>query len=235
MRRAFRRRPGDFKRKIIARIISSRQNLLHEENRWLQMIKDDELGNKFYNLTKHMNGHWSTNDMQRIAIGEKISSSPLRKDRIRNHAIGRTLSSESREKIRQARLGTKQSEETKAKRNANRHHKYDDSFKQKMSTIARNRSVETRQKISENSRKLQAEGRIGMKNKKHRQETKDKISISVKGKNNINYGKKWYTDGVSSKLIKSNEVPLGWYKGRTLRPQSDKYTQKEYINGFQYQ
>ena len=104
-----------------------------------------------------------------------------------------------------------------------------------MSAIARNRSVETRQKISENSRKLQAEGRIGMKNKKHRQETKDKMSISVRGKNNINYGKKWYTDGISSKLIKFDEVPSGWYRGRTLRPQSDKYTQKEYINGFQYQ
>lgn len=57
--------------------------------------------------------------------------------------------------------------------------------------------------------------------KKHTTETKEKIgkSNSIKQKGNLNsqYGKMWITDGLNNKLIKkTNEIPLGWKKGRIL-------------------
>ena len=60
MRNAHRRRPEDFRRRVIAKIKTSRQDLLNEEHRWLQMIPDDEIGVRYYNHAKHLFGHWST-------------------------------------------------------------------------------------------------------------------------------------------------------------------------------
>ena len=74
MRNAYKRRPRDFKRRIIARIESSRNDLLIEEYRWLQMIEKEDLGKKFYNLTNHLNGHWFASDEdRRLSISDKIS------------------------------------------------------------------------------------------------------------------------------------------------------------------
>ena len=52
MRDAYRRRPNDFKRRIIQNGIT-RENLLEEEYKWLQLIPDNQLGKKYYNLRKH--------------------------------------------------------------------------------------------------------------------------------------------------------------------------------------
>ena len=51
MRNAYRRRPNDFKRRIIKRMYDvTRTQLFHEENKWLGFIKQTELGKKYYNL-----------------------------------------------------------------------------------------------------------------------------------------------------------------------------------------
>jgi len=74
MRNAYKRRPNDFKRRIVAVVETGRNDLLIEEHRWLQMIKKEELGKKFYNLTNHLNGHWFASDEERrLSISEKIS------------------------------------------------------------------------------------------------------------------------------------------------------------------
>lgn len=72
MRKAYSRRAHDFKRRIIARVYSNRKDLLLEEHRWLTMIKDHELSTRYYNITKHLNGHWSAGDVSKT-IAEKIS------------------------------------------------------------------------------------------------------------------------------------------------------------------
>lgn len=50
MRNAYRRRPQDFERHVIAVIKTNRADLLLEEQKWLQMIKPEEFGKRFYNL-----------------------------------------------------------------------------------------------------------------------------------------------------------------------------------------
>jgi hypothetical protein len=58
-------------------------------------------------------------------------------------------------------------------------------------------------------------------NKKHTDETKEKMSQSAKGKGqgekNSQFGTYWITNGVENKKIKKTDtIPLGWYKGRNL-------------------
>lgn len=75
MRQSYKRRPQDFKRRVLARIYSSRADLLKEEGFWLLKIHCRELGVKYYNLNNHQNGHWTSDDSKRLTIGQKISSS----------------------------------------------------------------------------------------------------------------------------------------------------------------
>ena len=72
MRSAYRRRPQSFKRRVVARVYTNRQDLLIEEHKWLSQIKDEELGKKFYNLNKHHFGHWSTDDAKREQVSKKL-------------------------------------------------------------------------------------------------------------------------------------------------------------------
>jgi len=51
MRNCYRRRPRDFKRRILE--ITDRNNLFEAENDWLQLIKDHELNVKYYNKKKY--------------------------------------------------------------------------------------------------------------------------------------------------------------------------------------
>lgn len=60
MRNAYRKRPQDFKRRIISRVYTDRKDLFEEEFRFLNMIKDEELKIKYYNLSRIHPHHWST-------------------------------------------------------------------------------------------------------------------------------------------------------------------------------
>jgi len=124
MRDAFRRRPKDFKRRILKRGIP-RDQLLDEEYKWLSLIKDEELGKKYYNHSKRHFGHWAL-DENILSISQKISKkmkgrklSNAHKTKISKHHKGKRThewSIESREKLRIANLGRKDSEEIIEKR-----------------------------------------------------------------------------------------------------------------------
>ena len=73
MKQAYKNRPQDFRRKILARVTTDRKHLLIEEHRYLSKIKDHEIGVRYYNLTLHMNGHWSVYPDKVKTISEKIS------------------------------------------------------------------------------------------------------------------------------------------------------------------
>lgn len=114
MRNAYRRRPQDFNRRVVSTNIS-KEKLLEEEHKWLDMIPDEQLGKRYYNLRKHKWGHWSTDTNRCLTVAQKISISKSDKP-------GAKHSEETKQKIREARskqkppaLGHKHSEETKQK------------------------------------------------------------------------------------------------------------------------
>lgn len=73
MKRSKKNRPEDFKRRVLTRNIQSRELMLLEEQRWIDMMKDDELkGVRYYNLRKKV-GHWHGDEEKAKTIRERIS------------------------------------------------------------------------------------------------------------------------------------------------------------------
>lgn len=107
MREAHRRRPQDFKRRIIQRNIP-REKLLDEEFKWLSLIPDKELGRRYYNHSKKHFGHWANNPNQKLTVGEKISKAHTGKPAHEN-------TKKALLKCSQERISVPRSEETKQK------------------------------------------------------------------------------------------------------------------------
>lgn len=165
MRDAYRRRPQDFKRRIVKKIIE-RTDLLNEEHRWLQMISETELGIKYYNLRQCKWGHWSTDESSKFSVGEKIRMS----------LTGRSLSEEHKEKIREKMKGRI----------------FTDEWKQK---IGKSNSLKMKGKPISFEERQKRIGRFkGIKLGPCSQEHKDKISKANKGKIPWNKNRKFKND-----------------------------------------
>jgi hypothetical protein len=130
MRRSYERRPEDFKRRILKRIMTNRVDLLAEENRWLGMIKPTEIKPtnpkpRYFNLYLRTGKRWHTDEESRKTVGQKISAAKLGKNTgSRDPSVGAAISAAKKGKkftdahraaLRQAKLGTKRSEEAKRK------------------------------------------------------------------------------------------------------------------------
>jgi hypothetical protein len=189
MKKGYKRRPKDFKRRIIISGITIKSILHEEEHKWLQMIKDEELGKRYYNVRNHHFNHWSTDEQKSILIKKKISSSPLRNKRISESNKGKKHSEKTKEKIRNIRIGSKYSEETNAKKgrpfSEERKKRQGELLKEyhRKNTV----SVKTRKKISNNSKRLHSEGKIGMAGKKHSPETIAKMKKTQAGRGAKDY------------------------------------------------
>lgn len=113
MRNAYKRRPDDFRRRILSRVDSARSDLLAEEYKWLQLIPENQLGNKYYNLTSHLNNHWTSDEDKTSSIKQKLSEAQKRnfqdpEYRARFMETRKKLppqTEETREKRRQSMLG----------------------------------------------------------------------------------------------------------------------------------
>ena len=90
MRQSYKRRTQDFKRRIVSYVYTNKNDLVVEEQRWLDMIKKEELNSRYYNKTK-------------------LSSTPS--------TLGYNHSEETKKKIRESNRGVKRSDST---REANR-------------------------------------------------------------------------------------------------------------------
>lgn len=101
MRDAYKRRPNDFKRRIIKRVYDRKETLV-EEYKILSLIEKEELGKKYYNLTNHMNGHWTTDDGKILTVGEKISLSHKNNPNWGQWSIGKKRSEETKQLLREA-------------------------------------------------------------------------------------------------------------------------------------
>jgi len=105
MNRSYKKRPQDFRRKILVSNIKERMFLLDEENRYLSQIKKEELGKKYYNLTNYMRGHWSMDNEKVLSVPKKISLSKK----------GKKHSEETKRKIGLGNKNKIVSEETRRK------------------------------------------------------------------------------------------------------------------------
>lgn len=129
MRDAYRRRPQHFKRRIIKRV-STKEELVKEEQRWLDMIKPRECGKRYYNKTRK--AHMPS-------------------------TMGYHHSPETIAKIRQSNLGKKRSEETCEKISRSLCRPCTEERRAALSRI--NRTDEFRQKVSEGLKMAYANGR----------------------------------------------------------------------------
>lgn len=130
MKDSYKRRPDDFKRRVLSRVYTNKKDLLEEEFRWLSMIKKEELHHRYYNLHNHHFNHWSTDEVSKLSVGEKISAAPNRAENISkalkgkyvgedHSSFGVTRSEETRQKMRdnhtRPHLGKTASDETRQK------------------------------------------------------------------------------------------------------------------------
>jgi hypothetical protein len=103
MKHNYRNRPYDFKRRIVKYIQTNRQDLLDEEQRWLNMIKPNEFGFRYYNISSSVKGpYWWMNEKTKQEVIAKVSAS--RKGQPSNWK-GKTASPETRAKQSAAKLG----------------------------------------------------------------------------------------------------------------------------------
>jgi len=106
MKQAYKKRPADFRRRVIARGLTTKKTLIDEEHRWLSMIDPSELkGNKYYNIVKSSKNPWWTDEDRKLTIGQKISRAKK----------GKRMSPDHIEKMAATKRGTKHSAETKQK------------------------------------------------------------------------------------------------------------------------
>lgn len=142
MMQAYKRRPQDFKRRILECVYTNRKDLYEREKYWLSFIEDDELKVRYYNLSKNVNdtwlnetntksrkekmrtNHWSKNDNHSERIREAISKA--HKDKpltyIRTDHTRKLISENSKRLIDEGIIGMKgkqHSIETKKKMSQN--------------------------------------------------------------------------------------------------------------------
>lgn len=188
MRNAHRRRPQDFKRRILSKVYTTRRHLLIEEQKWLDLIPKEELSKRYYNHKKGSTRYAWWTDPERVkTVGERISKSKM----------GHLVSEETRKKFserlkgkpRPDLQGKKRSEETcqklsKAARGRRGFwvgKKFSDTTKQKLSTSHKGLVPwnKGRVGISEETHQKMREAKLG---KKHSEESKKKRSERLKGK-----------------------------------------------------
>ncbi len=202
MREAYKRRPKDFKRRILTRNIQDRKETVVKEYQWLQLIKNTELGKKYYNLANHEFNHWTTCPDSAKTIGEKISiANKGRKawnkgitvfNGEANHFFGKTHSEETKKLMKEKKIGIK--------------------FPNRKSSP---HSEEHKTNISKTlketfAKKFPIENRYVPEFKRGSPEWIEKIKNTRKANPMM-----WITDGTQNKLhTKSEKIPDGWYKGR---------------------
>ncbi len=106
MRQSYNRRKEDFKRRIVSRVYTSNHDLVLEEQRWLDMIKPEEIGLRYYNKTLR-----SDTPSHRFCQHSEETKKKISKSR-----IGQKPSEYNKIKRLEACLGRKQSVEEKEKR-----------------------------------------------------------------------------------------------------------------------
>ena len=70
MRDAYHRRPEDFKRRLLKTNITTKEETINEEYKWLSLIRPEELGKRYYNLRNKKCGNFGGGEKGRIVTEE---------------------------------------------------------------------------------------------------------------------------------------------------------------------
>lgn len=200
MRNNFKNRPSDFRRRIISFVYTNLDDLVAEEQRWLNMIKKEEAGVKYYNVSLS-----ATTPSTR---GYKHSEQTKEKIKIGN--LNKKISDETRQKNREASIKQFSDPEQRKKISEKSRELWKD---------PEYRKINTENKISKKQSREQIEKRV--------QATKDRWSVEPRRgvpkteeekqrlkevfKNMI-----WITDGkINKRVDKTSAIPEGFRKGRS--------------------
>ena len=124
MKSAYLRRPADFKRRILKTGLA-REQMYIEEGKYLSLMKPEEKKIRYYNLKTYEDNLWHQYPDSVKTIGQKISYSKKGKNTgPRDPSVGKKISAtkkaknikfteEHKEKLRQAKLGVKHTDEWK--------------------------------------------------------------------------------------------------------------------------
>jgi hypothetical protein len=193
MRKAYRRRPNDFKRRILKNGITDRAQIYIEEQRYFSMIKQEELKFRYYNLRLNtVKVPWHMNEHSRLTVGQKISAAKK----------GKTTgpcSPEKAKKISEAKKGFKMTDE-QCKNISN----------SKKGTV---RSDESKRKTSETMKATFQENGHHLSGTVRPDEVKLKTSQTLKGKMK---GTMLFNDGTVEKRFREDPGE-GWTRGKIKR------------------
>ena len=123
MSRAYKKRPQDFKRRILVRNIPTRQQTFEEEYNFLRRIKPEEVKTRYYNWHIEKKTHWSaTPEAKTIAQksgqtrrGKSLGPCSQEKAaKISAAKKGKALTEEHKESLKAARIGLHLSDDHKA-------------------------------------------------------------------------------------------------------------------------
>jgi hypothetical protein len=119
MKKAYKLRPYDFKKRYLKKNITDRTEMFIEEQRWLDLIKITEIkpinpNPRYYNLNIKNNSIWHKYEEHIKTVGEKISAAKKGKSTgPRDPSVGQAISEAKKKSFekRQQELGYKFSEE----------------------------------------------------------------------------------------------------------------------------
>lgn len=179
MMKAYKRRPDDFKRRILKRVYTNQLELLDEEQKIFDKISPHESGAKYYNLSLHAKQRWHHKE-NRKSIHEKLISSKQTPEFKKKMSENNFWKGKDRSGSKNPMFGKKHTDEAKRK--------ISEKNKGKQSRLGKKHTDETKQKMSES-----ATGRPSpRKGLKVSEEQLINIKISQRNRDNSNYVKYEY-------------------------------------------
>lgn len=184
MKQAYKHRSSDFKRKILTYIFTNKADMFDKESHWQSMIKDRELGIRYYNIKRHGANHWSRDSDKSLTVGQKISASPNRNANIskalkENYAAGKSnmLQADFQNKRLASVRGRKPTDEERRSRSiAMLGHPVSTATREKIGLAQRGKS---KPPLSESHKRSISQANIG---RKHSDASRQKMSQESKGK-----------------------------------------------------
>lgn len=210
MRKAYRRRPKDFKRRVLRIVKTSRKDLFEAEQYFFDKIIEKNKMHLYYNICFNIKDHWSSDSDKRLTVSEKIK---------KNHNTP-----EMKKKFSEAKLGNKNPMKNPevSKRVADKNR----------GRVAPNKGIpqteeqKKQQSITMKTKYETGEINIWNKGKKFTDEEKKNIIIANK---KMALEKTWYYNEKTKQMIRINNYekpPAGFKKGRLSFKHSEETKKK---------